>query len=90
MTRALFTIILFFAVPLMIAYAAQYYKDRAKSNKKLENEWRAKLRAKEAELGRRLSVEEIQAWLVREWFNDRFRNAEDFARKIKLDLIERR
>jgi hypothetical protein len=88
--RALLAIFLVFAVPLAIAYLLGYWNDRSKAKEKMEREWRTKLRAKERDLGRRLTVEEIQQWLIYEWFKDRVRNAEDFARKIKFDLIERR
>ena len=90
MIRAFFALCLVFAVPMLIAYLLGYWADRTKEKERLEKEWRAKLRAKEAEMGRKLTVEEIKQWLVYEWFKDRINNAEDFARKIKLDLIERR
>ena len=90
MIRAGLAIVLIFAVPLTIAYLLGWFKDREKEKKRLEREWRAKLRAKELKLGRRLTIEEIQLWLIHEWFKDRIRNAEDFAKKIQFDLIDRR
>ena len=90
MIRAGLAIVLIFAIPMAIAYLLGYWNDSSKAKEKLEREWRAKLRAREVELGRRLTVEEIQQWLIYEWFKDRVRNAEDFARKIQFDLIDRR
>ena len=89
MLRVALTIILIFVVPLAIACLFQHLNDSRKERERLRREWRARLRAKELELGRRLSLEEIQAWLVAEWFKERIQNARHFAREIQFDLLKR-
>jgi hypothetical protein len=89
MLRLALTAILIFVVPLAIACFFQHLKDSWKERERLQREWRARLRAKELELGRRLSLEEIQAWLEAEWFRERIQNLRDFVREIRFNLLKR-
>ena len=90
MTRALLLLFVLFGMPLLVAYLYGHYNDQKRYKKELVYEWRAKLRQAEKKLGRRMSHEEIKKWLVYEWYKDRLQGADDFARKISLDLIARR
>ncbi len=63
------------------------YHDRKKARENLIAEWHLKLRAAEKVLGRKMSHEEIKKWLVYEWFKDRVKNADGFAREISLDYL---
>ncbi len=90
MTRVWFGIFLIFAVPLAVACFFGYMKRGRQAKERLRREWKARLHAKEIELGYKMSLEEIKRWLVYEWFKERIAKAEDFAREISVDRIHLR
>jgi hypothetical protein len=90
MGKLLLSILLICGIPMVIAYLYFFYVDHGRRKEKLRTEWREKLRKKEKELGHRMTVEEIKMWLIYEWFKDRIAAAEEFAREISFNLIERK
>jgi hypothetical protein len=89
MGKLLLAILLIFGIPMSIAFLYFYYMDEQRRKEKARDEWRERLRRKEKDLGRRMNVDEIKMWLIYEWFKDRIEAAEEFAREISFNLIEK-